>query len=178
MRNEFGANVFIFDYQGYGQSQGRPSQLATAADARAAIAHLRGRSDVDPGRIAYYGESLGGAIAIELATAAPPSALAVQSSFTSIADMTHLKYPALTFLLPFASMRYDSLAAIPKLRVPLLFIHGNADTLVPPEHGRRLFEAANEPKRLLIVPDADHNDIFSRGGPSLWRDLRDFFAEK
>ena len=85
-------HVFIFDYQGYGQSGGRPSELATAADARAAIAYLRGRSDVDPKRIAYYGESLGGAVALDLATEVPPAGLAIQSSFTSIADMTRLHY--------------------------------------------------------------------------------------
>ena len=176
LSSELGANLFIFDYQGYGQSQGRPSETATAADARAVIAYLRGRPDVDPGRIAYYGESLGGAVALDLATEAPPAALAIQSAFTSIGDMTRLHYPALGFLLPYASMRYEALTAIREIRVPLLVIHGGADTLVPPEHSRRLFEAANEPKRLLIVPDADHNDVFMRGGPSLWRDLRDFFG--
>jgi len=178
LRSELGTSVFIFDYQGYGQSGGRPSEAATFADARAAIAYLHGRSDVDPGRIAYYGESLGGAVALNLATDVPPSALAIQSSFTSIADMTRLHYPALSFLIPFATMRYESLATIGKIRVPLLVIHGGADTLVPPEHSRRLFEAANEPKRLVIVPDANHNDVFSRGGPGLWRDLREFFTEK
>ena len=175
---ELRANVFIFDYSGYGQSRGRPSETATAADARAAIAYLRGRSEVDPARIAYYGESLGGAVALDLAREAPPSALAIQSSFTSIADMTRLHYPALRFLLPFASMRYDSLAAIRALRAPLLVIHGDADTLVPPEHSRRLHEAAHEPKRLLLVPGADHNDVFVRGGPPLWQALRDFFTQR
>jgi fermentation-respiration switch protein FrsA (DUF1100 family) len=126
--------------------------------------------------MAYYGESLGGGVAIDLATEAPPAALVVQSSFTSIADMTRLRYPFLSILLPLASMRYESLRAIGKLQVPLLVIHGGADTLVPPEHGRRLFEAANEPKRLLIVPGADHNDVFVQGGAALWRDLRDFFG--
>jgi fermentation-respiration switch protein FrsA (DUF1100 family) len=176
MRSEFGANVFIFDYQGYGQSRGRPSEVATAADARAVIAYVHGRPDVDQARIAYYGESLGGAVAIDLATEAPPAALVIQSLFTSVADMTRLHYPALSFLLPFASMRYEALAAIRTLRVPLLVIHGGADTIVPPEHSRRLFEAANEPKRLLIVPEANHNDVFVRGGPALWRDLRDFLS--
>ena len=178
LRAELGMSVFIFDYQGYGQSVGRPSERATAADARAAIAYLRGRSDVDPERIAYYGESLGGAVAIDLATEAPPKALAIQSSFTSIGDMTRLHYPALTFLLPFASMRYESLAVIGRLRAPLLVIHGEADGLVPPEHSRRLYEAASEPKRLMIVPRAGHNDVFVQGGPELWRELRAFFAGK
>jgi fermentation-respiration switch protein FrsA (DUF1100 family) len=176
MRSEFGASAFIFDYQGYGQSRGRPSESATIADARAAIAYLHGRSDVDPARIIYYGESLGGAVALGLATETPPVALVVQSAFTSIADMTRLKYPALIFLLPFASVRYDALTAIRQLQVPLLIVHGGADTLVPPEHSRRLFEAAREPKRLLIVADASHNDLFVQGGPALWGDLRDFLG--
>jgi uncharacterized protein len=176
MRSEFGANVFIFDYQGYGQSQGKPSETATAADARAAIAYLHSRPEVDSSSIAYYGESLGGAVAIDLATEIPPVALAVQSSFTSVADMTRLRYPILTFLLPLASMRYDSLSAIRKLTVPLLVIHGSNDTLVPPEHSQRLFEAAREPKRLVIVAGANHNDVFMQGGPALWRDLREFLA--
>ena len=64
-----------------------------------------------------------------------------------------------------------------RILTALLVIHGAADTLVPPEHSRRLVMAANEPKRLLIVPDADHNDVFVRGGPALWRDLRDFFTQ-
>ena len=176
LRSALGTSLFIFDYQGYGNSRGRPSEAATAADARAAIAYLRSRTDVDPARIAYYGESLGGAVAIELATEAPPAALAVQSSFTSLADMTRLHYPALRFLLPLATIRYESIAAIGRLRTPLLLIHGDRDSLVPPENSRRLFEAANEPKRLLIVPEADHNDVFVHGGAALLRDLRDFFS--
>jgi uncharacterized protein len=177
MRSELRASVFIFDYQGYGKSGGRPSEVATAADARAAITYLRTRADVDASRLVYYGESLGGAIAIDLATDAPPAALVIQSSFTSIADMTRLHYPVLSFLLPFATMRYDALSAISTLQVPLLVVHGGADTIVPPEHGRRLFEAANEPKRLLIVPDANHNDIFVRGGTAIWHDLRELLEE-
>jgi fermentation-respiration switch protein FrsA (DUF1100 family) len=173
LRAELGANVFIFDYQGYGKSAGRPSETATAADARAALAYLQGRPDVDPGRIAYYGESLGGAIALDLAAVTPPAALAVQSTFTSIADMTRLRHPYLQFLLPLASIRYESLSLVGSVRAPLLLIHGDADTLVPVEHSRRLFEAANQPKRLLIVPGADHNDVIVRGGSALMLALRD-----
>jgi fermentation-respiration switch protein FrsA (DUF1100 family) len=176
MRADLGVNVFIFDYQGYGQSRGRPSEQATAADARAALSYLHSRPDVDPARIVYYGESLGGAVAISLAAESPPAGMVIQSSFTSIADMTRRLYPALGFLLPFASMRYDSLRTISNLSVPLLFVHGGADTLVPPEHGQRLFDAANEPKRLLVVPSANHNDIFIHGGAGLWHELRAFLS--
>jgi fermentation-respiration switch protein FrsA (DUF1100 family) len=176
MRGELGASLFIFDYQGYGRSSGRPSEAATAADARAALAYLRGRPDVDPARIVYYGESLGGAVAIDLALDEPPLALVAQSAFTSIADMTRLHYPVLRPLLPLARSRYDSLSAIGRLRAPLLVVHGEVDSIVPAEHGRRLFAAANEPKQLLIVPGADHNDLFVRAGAELFRTLRDFLS--
>jgi fermentation-respiration switch protein FrsA (DUF1100 family) len=177
MRAELGASVFIFDYQGYGRSAGRPSEVATAADSRAAIRYLHTRPDVDPKRIVHFGESLGAAVAIDLAREVPPAGLVVLSSFTSIADLTRLHYPALTVLLPLASMRYDSLGAIGSLRVPLLVIHGADDDLVPAEHGRRLFAAANEPKRLLIVPYADHNDVIAQAGEGFWVSLRTFLNE-
>jgi fermentation-respiration switch protein FrsA (DUF1100 family) len=174
MRNELGVNVFIFDYQGYGQSSGVPSEDATAEDARAAIRYLRTRSDVDPARLVYYGESLGGAVAIQLATAQPPMGLVTQSSFTSIADMSRLHYPLLGFLLPFATYRYDSLTAIRSVSSPLMLIHGEADSLVPSWCSQQLLDAATGPKRLHLIPGAGHNDVFSQGGPELWRALREF----
>ncbi len=176
MRRELRAGLFIFDYQGYGRSSGRPSEAATRADARAALAYLCSRPDVNADRLVYYGESLGGAVAVTLATEAPPAALIVQSSFTSIAEMTATHYPLLRGLLPLAPVSYDSLAAMPRLHVPLLVIHGGADTLISPDHGQRLYDAANEPKRLLIVPDAGHNDVHVRGGPELWAAMRVFLG--
>ena len=176
MRNELGVNVFIFDYQGYGQSSGVPSEAATAEDARAAIRYLRTRSDVDPARLVYYGESLGGAVAIQLATEQPPLGLVAQSTFTSVADMSRLHYPVLGFLLPFATYRYDSLTAIRSVGTPLMLIHGEADSLVPPWSSQRLLDAAAEPKRLHLISGAGHNDVFTQGGPELWRALREFLA--
>jgi fermentation-respiration switch protein FrsA (DUF1100 family) len=93
--------------------------------------------------------------------------------FTSIADMARLHYPALRMLLPYTRNKYDTLAAIRTMRAPLLIVHGDADSIVPAEQGRRLFEAANEPKRLLIVPSAGHNDVVVQGGRELWQALRD-----
>lgn len=173
LRAELDANIFAIDYQGYGRSAGRPSERATAADARAALAYLQSRPGLDPSRIVYFGESLGGAVAIDLAAEAPPFALVAQSPFTSLADLTRLHYPLLAPLLPFAQNRYDALATIRRVQAPLLVIHGAADTIVPVEHGRRIFAAANEPKRLLVVPGADHNDLLVRGGAALWQALRE-----
>src|SRR6185436_16671058 len=98
----------------------RPSEWATRSDARAALAYLHSRHDVDPTRIVYYGESLGGAIMVDLAAESAPYRLVIQSSFTSIADMTKMHYPHLAPLLRFASVRYDALSKIGTIRSPLL----------------------------------------------------------
>lgn len=176
MRSELRVNVFIVDYQGFGQSAGVPSEAATTEDARAAVSYLRTRPNVDSARLVYYGESLGGAVAIKLAREQPPLGLVVQSSFTSVADMTRLHYPALTFLLRWATYRYDSLTAISFIRTPMMLIHGEVDSLVPPAASHQLVDAAPGPKRLLLIPEAGHNDVFSRGGPELWHALREFLV--
>ena len=176
MRNELGVGALIIDYQGYGKSAGVPSERATQQDARAALRYLHSRPDVDPARLVYYGESLGGAVALQLASEQPPLGLIVQSSFTSVADMTRLHYPLLSILLPLVSSRYDSLAAVRSLRAPIMFVHGAADSLVPPDHSQRLHDAASGPKRLLMIPRAGHNDVFVQGGPGLWQSFRDFLA--
>lgn len=172
LRQELGASLFIFDYQGYGKSSGVPSEAATRADARAALAYLRGRPDVDPLGIAYYGESLGSAVAVDLAVDEPPRALILNAPFTSIRDMARLHYPLLGPLLPLVRTRYDSAARIGEVRVPVLVVHGANDRVVPPDQGRRLYDAANEPKRLLVVPGAGHNDLVEVGGAAYWTAVR------
>ncbi|MGE3912611.1 MAG: alpha/beta hydrolase [Chloroflexota bacterium] len=174
--SEPGVNAFIIDYQGYGKSRGQPSERATADDARAAIAYLQRRPDVYTDRIVYFGESLGGAVAIQLAAEAPPLGLIVQSSFTSLAEMTRLHYPMLSFLVPHATMRYDSLAAIRSVRAPLLLIHGESDSLIPIHHSQALQEAAGGPTQLYVVPGAGHNDVVVQGRPELWGAIRTFLT--
>src|SRR3712207_1304983 len=95
MRRELGASLFIFDYQGYGRGSGVPSEAATRADARAALAYLRSQPDVDPRGIACYGESLGSAVAVDLAVEEPPVALILNAPFTSIQDMARVHYALL-----------------------------------------------------------------------------------
>ncbi len=173
MRHELGANLFIFDYAGYGQSDGRPSEAGTYADARAALAYLRERPDVDPSRIVYYGESLGSAVAADLAVDEPPLALVLNAPFTSIRDMAREHYWLLGPLLRFVRTRYDTAARIGDVHVSVLVIHGADDRVVPLDHGRRVYEAANEPKHLLIVPGAGHNDLVTVGGATYWVAIRD-----
>ena len=152
-----GVHQFIFDYRGYGNSEGRPSERGTYLDARAALSYLERRPDVDPSRIVYFGHSLGAAVAIELAVSRPPAGMALIAPFSSIRDMAKLALP-----LPFAGWvvrnHYNSVALIPKVRAPLVILHGELDEIVPHSQGVKLFEAANHPKRFVTLPDAKHNN--------------------
>jgi fermentation-respiration switch protein FrsA (DUF1100 family) len=146
-----GFNVLAFDYRGYGRSTGRPSEAGTYLDARAARAALP-----DDRRVIYLGESLGGAIALELALHRPPAGLVLQSTFTSIRHMARLHYPIVPrALVPDA---YPSLDRIRGLEAPLLVLHGSRDDLVPLMDGQALYDAAPGPKQLAIL-DAGHNDM-------------------
>ncbi len=167
-----GLDVLSVDYRGYGRSSGRPGEEGTYRDARAARAGLLEQPGVDPARVLYLGESLGGGVAVELALAHPPAGLVLLSAFTSVRDMARVHYP----VLPAGAVpdAYPSLRRIPDLRAPLLVLHGEDDTIVPVEQGRRLYEAAPEPKRLRLVPGAGHNDIVTLAGVNLAREIADW----
>jgi fermentation-respiration switch protein FrsA (DUF1100 family) len=159
-----GLDVFLFDYRGYGRSEGTPDEEGTYGDARAAREALLRRAGVDAGRVLYLGESIGGAVALALALQAPPMGLVLQSAFTSVRDMGRLHYPFIpSGVVPDA---YPNVRRIAKLRAPLLVIHGDRDDIVPISHGRALFDAAPEPKRLEIVRGAGHNDLLEVMGAS------------
>jgi hypothetical protein len=166
LRRAVPLNIFIFDYRGYGLSDGRLADLsedATYRDAEGALAYLRGRDDLRETRLVYFGRSLGAAIAVEMARRHPPAGLILETPFTSIRDMARTVLP----FLPIGGLvrtRYDSLAKIPEVRVPLLVLHGDRDDVVPFAQGRRLFEAAREPKTFYAIRGAHHNDTFVAGG--------------
>jgi fermentation-respiration switch protein FrsA (DUF1100 family) len=163
LHSRLGVNVFIFDYQGYGQSRGYPSEENTYRDARAALHYLRMRGDVEVDRIVYFGKSLGGAVAVQLASEEPPYRLVLNAPFASILDMARLHYPFLP-LGPILRTRYASINKIGEVRAPVLIVHGEADEIVPLAQARRLYDAASEPKRLLVVEGAGHNDLLPIGG--------------
>jgi pimeloyl-ACP methyl ester carboxylesterase len=157
-----GFDVLLFDYRGYGRSGGRPSEEGTYRDARAARAALLAQPGVDARRVVYLGESLGAAVALELAHQHPPAGLILQSPFTSVRDMARLHYPLIPrALVPDA---YPSLRLIRSLQVPLLVLHGERDEIVPPLHGQALYDAATCPKRLELLPGVGHNDLVARAG--------------
>jgi uncharacterized protein len=157
-----GFDTLLFDYRGYGRSSGRPSEQGTYRDARAALAAMLRQPDVDTSRVFYLGESLGGAVALQLAIESPPKGLVLQSTFTSVRDMARLHYPLLpAALIPDA---YPSLRRVRELRAPLLVLHGELDDLVPVSHGRSLFEAAPGLKRMRVFAGVGHNDLVALAG--------------
>ena len=171
-----GLSVLLFDYRGYGGNPGRPSEDGLAADARAAQAWLAAQPEVDPGRIVYFGESLGAAVALRLAVERPPAALILRSPFTSLGDVGRLHYPWLpvNWLL---TDRYGSAARVAQLTVPLLVIAGERDQIVPAALSRRLYDAASAPKRFVVVPGADHNDAALLDGPQTVGETLRFLAQ-
>lgn len=152
-----GFQVLLVDYRGYGGNAGTPSENGLAVDGRAARAYLAGRLDVDRSRLVYFGESLGTAVAVDLAVEYPPAALVLRSPFTSLADLGQHHYPFLPVRLLLRD-RFAAIDRIRRIRVPLLVIAGGHDRIVPIENSRRLYDAAIAPKTLLVLPDADHND--------------------
>jgi uncharacterized protein len=157
-----GFDVLAFDYRGYGRSSGRPSEHGTARDARAAGDALLRQDGIDPARILYLGESLGGAVALALALERPPAGLILQSTFTSVRHLARLHYPFIPrAVVPDA---YPSLRRIRELRAPLLVLHGADDRIVPVMDGEALFHAAPGPKRIEVFAGVGHNDLIMRAG--------------
>lgn len=166
------ARVFIIDYRGYGRSEGLPSEQGLYADARGAWNYLTVERNIGANRIVIFGESLGGAVAIQLATEVQPAGLIVQSSFTSIGDMARRVMPfAPRFLL---RTKMNSLERIGRVQCPKLFIHSRTDEIAPFEMGRRLFDAASEPKHFYIIERASHNETNIIGGAQYFDRINHF----
>jgi fermentation-respiration switch protein FrsA (DUF1100 family) len=168
-----GLGVLLFDYRGYGRSGGRPSEVGTYRDMDAAVAFL-GTRGIPAARTVYFGESLGGAVAIEAATRYRPAAVIVESTFTSIAAMARVHYPFVPGFLV-TRVRYDSLARVPALGCPLLVLHSPDDEIVPFAMAERLLDAAPGPKRLVRLAGG-HNDGGVTASASAQAALRELLA--
>ena len=155
---ERGWGYAALSYRGYGGSGGRPNEADNIADALALYDWVRGQG-VAPERIAVFGESLGGAMAVRVAAERDVGRLLLQAPFDSVLHLSRRRAP---FLLPDLILRdrYMSIDHIGRIQAPFLWVHGDADPVIPMAHGRRLFDAAPAPKRYVIVPGADHEDVF------------------
>jgi fermentation-respiration switch protein FrsA (DUF1100 family) len=170
--NELGLNVFIFDYRGYGQSQGKPSEKGLYKDIEAAYGYLRSQGIADD-QIIGYGESLGGAVIVELAFRKTMKALILDSTFASIKEMVRNFNPLLPSWV--LSSRFDSEAKIRSIRIPKLIIHSLNDEIIPYAQGKKLYAAAGEPKTFLQIRGA-HNSNFFESELLLRKGIGDFMA--
>jgi hypothetical protein len=168
-----GASVMVFDYRGYGRSEGSPSEAGVLADARSARRWLAKRTGVAEKEIVLCGESLGGGVQVDLAAKDGARGLILISTFDSLASVAAFHYPWFPVRMLMRT-RLDSLAKIAEYHGPLLQIHGSQDTIVPLALARRLFDAAGEPKELLIVERGDHNDPL---GPAAMAAIDRFFSQ-
>lgn len=163
-------SALIFDYPGYGKSEGKPSEVACYDAAEVVVRWLRDEQHVPTGRTAFYGESLGGGVATEMARRYPCRALVLVKTFTSLPAAARRHYPWLPvhWLM---SNRFDTLAKLPDLRCPIFVASATEDRVVPYAHGEVLYAAANEPKRFFRDAGSDHNDPLP---DTFWDELRDF----
>ena len=167
-----GYAVLLVDYRGYGASTGKPSEQGTYLDAQAAWQWLTAGRGIKPGAIVLAGESLGGAVAAELAARVQPRALLLISTFTSVPDFGSEIYPWLPVRL-ISRYRYDTLAYLRNYRGPVLVAHSRDDEIVPFAHGERLYAAASGHKTMLEMRGG-HNESFLFSQPPWVRTVSDF----
>ncbi len=172
--HKMGLNVFIIDYRGYGQSEGRPSERGMYLDAEAAYQYLKSHPDIDQNKFLVYGESLGGAAAVHLASEKKVAGLILDSTFTNAADMGKLIMPVIpSFLL---SIKLDSLSKMKDIQIPKLFIHSIDDETVPYALGRKLYDAAPPPKGFVEI-SGDHNEGFFQSQQIYYEGIKNFLKE-
>lgn len=168
-----GLSVFLFDYRGYGRSDGTPSEEGLYLDALAAYDHLLNERKIPPARIIAYGTSLGAAVAGELARQRPVAGLILEAPFPSVEAVARSAFRGLPAHL-FVQARFELARRLREVRVPVLVLHGEQDSMIPFKLGRAVFDAANEPKQFVAIPGADHNDLHLVGGETYHQALLQF----
>lgn len=176
MFHRLGYSTLIFDYRGYGNSSGAPTEQGTYRDAEAAWHYLTEQQHIPSCRIVLFGESLGGAVAAWLAARQKPAALVIASSFTSVPDLGQQLYPYLPVRW-LARIRYDTREYLRAVEAPVLIAHSPEDDIIPFEHGLALFAAAKPPKQFLGLAGG-HNDGFIFMRESWVNVLGDFLGEQ
>jgi fermentation-respiration switch protein FrsA (DUF1100 family) len=163
---KLGLSVFLFDYRGYGKSEGRPDSIGVMLDAEAAYRYVTHDLNVLPSHLIILGESLGGAPAIRLASRHDCAALITQSTFTSIRDMAGVQFPYFPWLRFFVRTNFPNAEDIARVRAPKLLIHSRTDEVVPFWMGEKLFERASAPREMWVIDRANHNETFGLPGYS------------
>ena len=166
-----GSSILMLDYRGYGKSAGRPAEHGLYADADAAYDYLL-KSGYRAGQIVIHGESLGTAVAVNLASRRPCAGLVLEAPFTSARDVARTVLPVIG---PIVVWGFNSREKIDRVHAPMLFIQGDRDEIIPLRLGQALYAAAPEPKSFWVVPGAGHNDIVEAGGAAYGQHLRTFY---
>ena len=167
--HELGLSVLIFDYRGYGQSSGKPTETGTYRDAGAAWQYLVEQRGIPPQRIILFGRSLGASIAAELASRQAAAGVILESAFTSVPDVAAKFYPWLPVRW-MSRYQYNTLKKLADIHSPVLIVHSRDDEIIPYTHGENLFAAASEPKQFLQLRGG-HNDGFMVSGDGYVREL-------
>jgi fermentation-respiration switch protein FrsA (DUF1100 family) len=174
--NRLGLNVFIIDYRGYGQSEGKITEKGSYRDAEAAWHYLVDTRGIDEGQIILFGRSLGASVAAWLASKHAPSALIIESGFTSVPSMGQRLYPFLPVRW-LAHFKYDTMNYVQSVSCPVLVAHSKDDEIIPYDEGLKIFDAASEPKTFLEMRGG-HNDGFFVSGKSYIDGLRNFIDKR
>jgi len=169
-------NIFIFDYRGYGRSEGEPDEQGIYKDSKAAYKTVIGLNSVSVDTLFLFGRSLGGICAVETALHHPARGLILESVFTSASDMSRKVFPLIPLGWAIRS-KLDAIGKVPNLKLPKLFLHGTRDEIVPYDLGRKLFDRAGEPKEFYSLEGAGHNDTYIIGGRDYFNTLNRFITE-
>ena len=173
--SHLGLNLLAFDYRGYGESGGTASEQGLYRDADAAYRYLRERRGVPADRIVLFGHSLGSAVAIDLASRTAAAGLIVEGALTSAVHRGQELYPYIPVRW-IARSRFSSIDKVAGLRMPKLFLHATADEVIPVTHGRRLFDAAAEPKKFVEL-EGSHGDAFNVDSARYFGSIASFVAD-
>jgi len=175
--HDLGFNVFLISYRGFGRSEGQfPTEQSVYADAEAGWRFLTERRGMDPRKIYVYGHSLGGAVAIDLTVKHPEAAgLIAEATFTSMRDMAQTRSGYRFFPIEWIlNQNFDSLSKVGWLRVPVLYLHGTADHVVPYRMSRELFEGTGSAKRVVLIDGGGHNNSARIGGKTYLDAVKEF----
>jgi len=170
-------NIFIFDYRGYGKSEGEPSEAGIYQDSQAAYDFLiQEKNVVSLESLFLFGRSLGGICAVEVASSNQAAGLILESVFTSASDMAGQVSPLLPIGWAIRS-KFSAIEKVPDLKLPKLFLHGTKDEIVPYKLGRKLYSSAAEPKEFYDIEGAGHNDTYAVGGREYFSALDRFITD-